>query len=325
MEVISMYTNKNDIAVVTSGDFAKSGGIQTVTQTLFKDVYPIFFLEKEENLRQTLKESFRTIIFSGFDQSCVDLARDLKESGKKLVVFWHFSSSSEVDVDLGVAWKSLLPLLTEKVFDLFVTCKRGMTVIPEKLLGIPSFWILNNAMETQYASRPKDGIGIYSGSTTYWVKNLFSNMYAALATGMNVDFCPYDASLQASVEALGMSGKVTGANRLPHEAFLERLASRELVSYVTFCEGAPILPLEAFNNGVICLTGNNHDYFETDSRLRDLTVVNRPDDPTSILEAIQRALDNKAEILQRYSVWKKHYDQLQESNFYTFMEKVAKL
>ena len=37
----------NNIAVITSGSLAKSGGIQTVTRTLFEGVMPILYLDKE--------------------------------------------------------------------------------------------------------------------------------------------------------------------------------------------------------------------------------------------------------------------------------------
>jgi hypothetical protein len=96
---------------------------------------------------------------------------------------------------------------------------------------------------------------------------------------------------------------------------MKRMASRELVTYCTFTEGAPILPLEALNNGVICLTGNNHHYFEGDERLKELLIVHRPDDPETIYNAIENALNHKEEILERYNVWKSKYDDEQKKNF----------
>ena len=306
---------ENNIAVVTSRSLAKSGGIQTVTRTLFEGVLPIFFLGEDEDLEKKL-ESYSTVVFSGFDETFVELNRTLRKHGKKIAMFWHFGAASEVDVDLGRAWRAVVQMNKEGNFDLFITCKYGLEFTASKLFKLPSFLILNNAMEDNYKNINKEGIGIYSGSSDYWVKNLRPNLYAALMTEMHVDIAPYDDTIRGVVKDLGMDTFVTGVNgRVNHDDFLKRMASRELVSYVTFAEGAPIMPLEALNNGVVCLTGDNHHYFREDQRLHDLLVVTRPDDPKAIYDAILRGIANKKEIIQRYSEWKKGYDKLQKENF----------
>lgn len=313
----------NNIAVVTSRNLAKSGGIQTVTQTLFKEEYPIFFLE---DTRYSEIQNFEKIIFSGFDASFIETARKLKKEDKKIAIFWHFGLASQVDKDIGDSWKAVLSLQKEHVFDLFITCKYGLAPVIEKIFRIPTFFILNNAIEDKFKLLPKEGIGIYSGSSDYWVKNIRSNLYAALMTGKHVDVLPYEDSIKSVVKDLNMMKMVTGTKeRLAHSDFLKRMASRELVTYVTFAEGAPILPLEALNNGVICITGDNHHYFQSDQRLHDLLVCTRPDDPEAIFETIQNALESKNEILFRYTIWKAEYDQEQKKNFAKFRKVIQRL
>lgn len=318
-----MTTNNklNNVTVITSGSLAKSGGIQTVTRTLFESVMPILYLDKEgeDNVKNKLKDS-NSILFSGFDDQFVNLANWAKEEGKKVAVFWHFACASEVDPDLGAAWRSLLPLLCGGKIDLFVTCKYGQPEIVEKLFGVKTFLILNNSLENSYKDEPKNGIGIFSGSSDYWVKNLRPNLYASLMTEKQVDIVPYEDSIRNMVKTMGVEDRVTGESRLEHSLFLKRMASCELVTYVTFAEGAPILPLEALNNGVICLTGDNHNYFTDDQRLRDFLVCTRPDDPYAIYRAIEIALENKDEILHRYYRWKMRYDEEQKQNFNLFIE-----
>lgn len=312
-----------DIAVITSKNLAKSGGIQSVTQTLFHDIFPIFFYE---NGIDDQIFDFRTIVFSGFDHNFVDLARSLKDHHINIAVFWHFSCASEVDPDVGESWRSVVPLLVDRTVDLFITCKAGFDNVVSNLFGIPTFFILNNAVDTSFRTLPKHGLGIYSGSSDYWVKNLRPNLYATLMTGLPVDILPYDDTIRSVVEMLGKTSYVTGiTDRLDHSAFLKRMSSCELVSYVTFTEGAPILPLEALNNGVICLTGYNHHYFQSDSRLSSLLMVNRPDDPVTISQAILKALDNKKEILERYQIWKAHYDVEQRTNFDMLLQQLTSL
>ena len=312
--------NSNNIAIVSSRTLAKSGGIQTVTRTLFEGVFPMYFLGEDEDLEKKLEEH-TTIVFSGFDETFVELNRTLRKKGKKIAIFWHFSAASEVDVDLGKAWRALVQMQKEGNFDLFITCKCGLDYTAAKLFKLPTFMIMNNAMENHYRDLSKEGIGIYSGSSDYWVKNLRPNLYAALMTGMHVDLTPYDDTIRSVVNDLGMGTLVTGTSgKLDHDDFLKRMASRELVSYVTFVEGAPILPLEALNNGVVCLTGDNHHYFREDKRLHDLLVVTRPDDPKAIYDAILKGIECKKEILDRYCNWKKGYDKRQQENFEQLFE-----
>lgn len=314
-----MYT-----AIVTSSKLAKSGGIQTITQTLFKDTFPIFFLEKEENLENRLKE-YDVVLFSGFDKNFIELATELRANMTKVVVFWHFSTACEVDTDIGEAWRALLITLSNQGIDLFITCKPGVDKVISNLFGISTFFIMNNALDSSYASEPKEGIGIYSGSSDYWVKNIRPNLYGALMTGDLVDILPYDDTLKSIVEMVGATNRVTGTKeRLAHNEFLKRMSSRQLVTYATFTEGAPILPLEALNNGTICLTGNNHHYFEghpgDDGRLKEFLTVYRPDDPATICNAIQRAMANREYILSEYRKWKAWYDERQKENFNQLIE-----
>ena len=210
----------NNIAVITSGSLAKSGGIQTVTRTLFESVMPILYLdnEGEDNVKTKLKDS-NSILFSGFDDQFVNLANWAKEEGKKVAVFWHFACASEVDPDLGAAWRSLLPLLCGGKIDLFVTCKYGQTEIVEKLFGVKTFLILNNSLVDSYKDETKNGIGIFSGSSDYWVKNLRPNLYAALMTEKNVDIVPYEDSIRNMVKTMGMENRVTGESRLEQRVF----------------------------------------------------------------------------------------------------------
>ena len=315
-----------DIVMITSSELAKNGGIATIT-ALFshKANVPLYDLATSSNLPVSLSD-FKTILFSGFDSSFVGLARYLKSIGKKIAVWWHFSCASEVDKDIGNAWRALLPLLKDHSIDLFITCKKDVDKIIHSFFGIKTFFVMNNITDSSHRDLPKEGLGIYSGSSNYWIKNLYSNLYACLMTDLPVDIIPYDSSLKDIVQNLGREHQVTGlSSHIEYEKFQNRMASRELVSYVTFSECSPLIPLEALNNGVICLTGNNHSYFSEDEKLRSFLVVSRPDDPMTVYHSITCALNHKFEILERYSDWKTAYDRKQECNFNDFFTLLASL
>ncbi len=315
----------SDIAVVTNSNMAKNGGIITITYAFFRTLFPIFDTATAEDVLSELS-SFRTIVFSGFGSDFVPLVRNLKSLGKKIVVIWHFSCASEVDKDIGEAWRALLPLLQSKDVDLFVSNKWNFENIIQKLYGINSFFLMNNIINSSRARVPKQGLGIYSGSSNYWIKNLYANLYACLMTDLPIDIIPYDDSLQKVVHSVGKDSLVSGTSeRISYEAFQDRMATRQLITYVTFTESSPLTPLEALNSGVICLTGNNHHYFTDDSALCSYLVISRPDDPFTISQYIVRALDNQKEILERYRAWKTIYDEKQSSNFDQFISLLSSL
>ena len=311
------------VCVVTSRKLAKSGGIIPVTQTLFGGTYEILFMEtmKKRGFEKALKD-FDTVIFSGFDASFVEVAEWLKEKGKKIAVFWHFATASEADKEISDAWNAVWAV--KDMIDLFITPKKSMAMLAEKLFKLKTFFIMNNSKMQAYKGYSKKGVGVYTGSGTYWPKNFRSNLFAAMMTGRKVDIIPYDGATRAMVETLG--GDVSGSEEvLEHEQFLRRMAGRELVFYVTFTEGNPILPLEALNNGVICIMGNNTDYFENNPVLRQALVCKRPDDIKEILRLATSALNNKKIIFKNYEAWKSEYDKAQQNNFEEFKAVIAEL
>lgn len=315
------------VQVLTSKNLAKSGGIQTVTKTLFENVFPIYYAEDHtQDAILTNFEKGDIALFSGFSQELKVLAKSLKEKGVKIAVFWHFSTSSSVDEDIRIDWEALQDILKTKEVDLFISCKPNLPIVIELLYGVKGFFIMNNSFASQKVTTPKKGIGIYSGSSDYWAKNMQTNVMAALLTGEDVDILPLDATISQLVETCHAQDRVSGiASGLPHDEFMERMASRELVTYCTFVEGAPILPLEALNSGTLCLTGNNHHYWEDDPVLRKHLVVNDVEDPKAIYDAITRAIQNKKIILFKYNLWKKRYDREQDKNFAELLQVLQSL
>ena len=94
--------------------------------------------------------------------------------------------------------------------------------------------------------------------------------------------------------------KLEGLERpIPRNELIKRLANNDLNLYVTFSECAPMLPLESFEVGVPCLTGNNHHYFKnTELEKKDTNNINNK-------EAIQSNASlftvKKEEILDKLS------------------------
>ncbi|MCI8272966.1 MAG: hypothetical protein HFJ55_02655 [Clostridia bacterium] len=312
-----MYAN--DIAVVISRKLNQDGNIRA-TENMFQGVYHIIYKEDDDNLIQTLKD-FRTVLFSGFDETLKDVARELHESRRKTAVLWHYGAARELDDEVSKAWQAVVSLLHEKVFDLFITCKKGQEEMVSSIFRTPTFFLTNNSKGGEFADVKKHGIGVLGDSSEHWAKNFLPNMYAALMTGKEVNVIPYNSISDKVVRKLRMESQVIEVERpLEPEKRMKIMAGCELITDVTLTESASVTPLEALNNRVLYITGNTHHFYEDDYRLHELLVCTQPDNPNAIYEVIQRALENKTEIFTRYDIWKKRFDEFQEDNFDLFLK-----
>lgn len=315
--------------IITSRKFYRGGGIPVSTENLFKDEFKILYKKKvndENGVDPSVDalsdeeiiaacEDYPEVLFSGYDVLEEKMLRTLKDQGKKIFLFWHFAPAVLTGEKIHIKnWISLTELAKEKYIDLLLTCKAGLDEMWRRIpvfRDIPILRLRNNVMDSSYKDIPKNKIaGVYSGSGDFWVKNSITNVSALAMHDVNmpVDITPLNETLKYYAESLGL--KVTGVNTLPHDEFLKRMAACEFVMYVTMTEACPMLPLEAMMNGVLCLTGNNHDLFNSSSFLTNNLVVNRPDDPMAIWRQLESALKNKNDIFAEFEKCKEDWNAL---------------
>ena len=187
----------------------------------------------------------------------------------------------------------------------FGTCKESLVKFYENL-GINTKFIMNNIVLTKNIkhSEPKNiVIGLYAAKKDDWRKNLFAQIAAvSLIKDATIDIIPMDYEAATFASNLGL--KVTGIDKpIPREELLKRMSTNTMNLYVTFSECAPMLPIESFEVGTICLTGNNHHYFKN-TKLEKYLVVDNEESPTEIANKIKLCMKNKNEILNLYKEWK---------------------
>ena len=71
-------------------------------------------------------------------------------------------------------------------------------------------------------------------------------------------------------------------------------------------------------NWVVCLTSNNHHYWEN-HELAKYVVVDQNDDVIKIHEKIELCLQNRELILQLYKDWKREYDMKAKQSVQDFL------
>ena len=130
----------------------------------------------------------------------------------------------------------------------------------------------------------------------------------------------YLLKYEAAEFASNLGLKVTGVDKaLPRNELLKRMSKNTINLYVTFSECAPMLPIESFEVGTICLTGNNHHYFKN-TELEKYIVVDNEESPIEISNKIKLCLNNKEQVLKLYNIWKKNNDKLSIKSAEEFIE-----
>ena len=215
-------------------------------------------------------------------------------------------------------YKKMISLYNEKIIDQLVFVKKSLFEFYKKK-GYNTLFLMNDVIikdKEKYIVKNKNNdkikIGFYT-SGDRWVKNTY-NQLSAISL---IDNCTLDCvainekiSTMSQLYNINLSGEW---NSISREELYERLAKNDINVYVTFTECAPLIPLESLELGTLCITGNNHHYFE-DSELENYLVVNRVDNIMDIYQKINFALEHKAEIFEIYKCWKEKYSKEVQRN-----------
>lgn len=304
---------KGDYIVMHNPDWL---GITSATIELFNDNrVPVGeFLRKKDMKKfanKILEKNIKQVVFSAMCIGWKDLAYYLKKKNPNIIikVFWH-GSISQVSEPYG--WErniELIDMSKDGTITTFGTCKESLVKFYENL-GINTKFIMNNVVlnEKIKHNEPKNTIiGLYAAKKDDWRKNLFAQIAAvSLIKDATIDIIPMDYEAATFASNLGL--KVTGIDKpVPREELLKRMANNTMNLYVTFSECAPMLPIESFEVGTICLTGNNHHYFKN-TELEKYLVVDNEESPVEIAKKIELCIKEKDKVMGLYKTWKKEND-----------------
>ena len=270
-----------------------------------------------------IKKGVKQVIFSAMCIGWKDLAYYIKKKNPNIIfkVFWH-GSISQVSEPYGWARNiELIDMCKDGTIQTFGTCKESLVKFYENL-GINTKFIMNNIVLDKNIkhTEPKNiVIGLYAAKKDDWRKNLFAQIAAvSLIKDATIDIIPMDYEAATFASNLGL--KVTGIDKpVPRDELLKRMSKNTMNLYVTFSECAPMLPIESFEVGTICLTGNNHHYFKN-TELEKYLVVNNEESPVEIAEKIQLCIKNKQEVLKLYKDWKKQNDKNSSTSAEVFLK-----
>ncbi|MCR5787853.1 MAG: hypothetical protein K6G37_02065 [Bacilli bacterium] len=305
-------------------------GVKSATLELFPDAIQIFELYKADKYDEIAKhiasKKYKMVVFSGFAEGWFNLVKSIRKYDKKvrIKVIWHGSNAMHM---LEYDWnrfKEMFELLDENLISSIAFVKKSMYE-QYKQLGYNVEFLMNtvNIDKDEYKGvqkRNKKGIniGIYA-SGDRWVKNFYNQLSgASLIKNATVDVLPLSQRVIEVANLLKID--LTGVrSNIPLDEMRRRIAGNDIVFYTTFVECAPIIPLECLELGVLCITGNNHHYWEG-TELEKYLVVSQVDNPVAIAKQAELCLKNKDKILKLYKDWKESYDKECKKNFEKFIK-----
>lgn len=273
-----------------------------------------------------LDKNKRMVVFSGFAYGWDRIARKLKELDPTVTVkmILHGSNALLAEDYDWETYERMLKLYNEKIIDELAFVKKSLYEFYKKK-GYNVSFVMNDVIvedKEKYIVKDKRNdrlkIGLYS-SGDRWVKNSYNQLAAAsLFDNAEIDSVPASERIVELGNLYGV--KVEGdENSISREEMYKKLANNDINLYVTFTECAPLIPLESLELGTICITGNNHHYFEG-TELEKYLVVSKEDDIMAIYNQIKYALENKDRIFELYKDWKENYSREVEESMKAFLE-----
>ena len=311
-------------------------GVTSATKELFENLVPLEEVLLNKNVdkisNMIIKSGVSQVIFSAFDYGWDKIAIKLKSLNPdiKIKSFWHGSHSQVIE---KINWETnvmIINLHKKGIIDVMGTCKESLVNL-YKSQGYKTAFLNNTVVlnkdiknkvnEEKSKKMEKENntlkLGLYSAGTD-WRKNTYNQVMAAsLFDNATLQIIPlrYELEELAYKNNLKLVGEYS---HLKREDLLVEMSKNDITLYVTFSECAPMLPIESLEVGTICITGNNHHYFDG-SKLYDYLVVEREDDVMAIYDKINYALENKEEIFRLYKDWKKENDEKTRKSVENFL------
>lgn len=284
-------------------------GVTSATKELFENLVDCGEIYRKKDIekigRAILNTNVKQIIFSSFAIGWKDLALYLKNNRKdlKIKTYWHGSNSQVLD---SYGWDrnvEIIKLHKKGIVDVMATCKKSLVNFYKKE-GYNSQFLTNKvSVNIKPSSKKENGkirIGLYAAKCDDWRKNMYTQMAAiSMIDDAVIDMVPLNDSAKDFAKIIGV--EIDGLEKpLKREDLLRRMSLNDINLYVTYSECAPMLPLESMEMGVVCISGNNHHYFENDERFKDI-IIDNEENPLEIKEKIIKSIKEKDKILKVYS------------------------
>lgn len=323
-----MLSHSNEVVSVLHPDWL---GIKSSNQEMFDNSYYIDDSVTETSARYYCRlfksAGVRKLVLNGFAPSHSHLIDIIREEAPQISIYaiWH---SSFLQSGEDVSWRGLQTLLAY--------ARNGQIVkigfVKEGMAEVLSKYDVRTGFVMNLVQRIPDGpsfpsmdvgnfkLGLWNTNGSSWRKLPFA-MIAGAGTvrGCTLHITGADKRTREFSPLLGVQSVISEAP-IPQPEMPLRLAEMHLNLYVTLSECAPMLPLESLSVGVPCLFGPNSHYFRDNQFLHSRLVVPYPDSAQMIAKYIERALEERSDIVREYIRYAPGYNARAKQSLIDFLD-----
>lgn len=322
---------QSSLTKVVSVSHPEWRGIRSSTKELFENCFYIDDSVTETSARYYCRlfqaAMVRKIVISGFPPSYQYLIEIIRRDAPQIDIYaiWHgnFMQAGE-----DVSWRGLQTLLAY--------ARNGQIVkigfVKEGMAEVLSKYDVRTGFVMNLVQRIPDGpsfpsmdvgnfkLGLWNTNGSSWRKLPFA-MIAGAGTvrGCTLHIAGADKRIREFTSLLGVQSVISKAP-IPQPEMPLRLAEMHLNLYVTLSECAPMLPLESLSVGVPCLFGPNSHYFRDNPFLHSRLVVPYPDSAQMIAKYIERALEERSDIVREYIRYAPGYNARAKQSLIDFLD-----
>jgi len=303
-------------------------GIYSSTKNLFDYVLEIpDNLDEESGLsyaRILAETGGPVVVIQGFPHSYHHLVMSLRRLAPKIriAVLWHGTFlQHHYDFDWQ-SFRSIDRLYREGIIWKVGFVKQRMAEVMANR-GIRTGFVRNFVRDIP--ERPSDPLpgGLHFGMWFLYsgpLKNQLT-MLAAISTfsSSKVHISGVDERLIEFIRFMEIGSHILD-KPVDQQLMKFHLSQMHLNLYVTLTECAPMLPLESLSVGVPCLMGPSNYYFDDHDYLRERLIVPQPDDAGLIAHYMQRALEERSDIIAAYKKFAPDYNRLAMQSLADFVE-----
>jgi hypothetical protein len=234
---------------------------------------------------------------------------------------WHGSFLQSNEDYNWESFKGVLCLAKEGCLKRIGFVKKGMEVLTSRLGLDVTFYSNFIDKIPERPSEPDPGgphIGMWA-IAPIWRKNPYAMLAASALLGSAcLHVRGQDERVRDFAELFSIRLE-SNSGPLAMEDVEAEMRRMHLNLYVTLSECSPMTPLESLAAGVPCLIGPTSHLFEDDAELFKHLVVPFPDRSTVIHAYMERALQERTAIVERYARYAIGYNQRAKSEFACFL------
>lgn len=278
-------------------------------------------------IEDKIKEGIEQIIIAGFEIGWDKMVQNIKKNHPNILIKVICNTQDSLlyyDYERQNFFK-LLELSREDIIQEIAFLRRGQYEI-YKSLGYNCSYLMENytlAEDKKINCKANKNVelGIYPLNYT-WDKNIFNQLcIAKFIENCHLNYNNLDSRMEEFLNTMKISNTPDKIEDINEKKLIEKIAKNDVIVATSFTEYVHPIFFISMELGIPCLIGNNSDFFDEESTLKNYIVSSTEDNPIINAKMIEKILKEKDKINELYKTWKKEYNIKAQESLKKFLNK----